>query len=248
MNHQDATVWSEKFWSLVGRKEPFPRSLESSVAWALPLAIVKLPHLELFQLKGWFLRKGVRLRVSGSDRPVRACLLARAGRGMVVLDGSDPEDERRLSLAHEVSHFLVDYLHPRQTAIDLLGERGREVLDGLRLPTLEERLVGVLRGVELGVYTHLMERTGTGDVCRPEILEAEDRADRIALELLAPQQTVLKRLSATGIGWRDEKAPPAAAKILEQEFGLPTTTARRYGRALVLARRSARTFREWLGT
>jgi hypothetical protein len=102
--------------------------------------------------------------------------------------------------------------------------------------------------VELGVYTHLIERTEAGDVCRPEILEAEDRADRVALELLAPRQAVLKRLSVTGIGWRDEEAPPAAAKILEQEFGLPATTAKRYGRAIVLARRSARTFQEWLGT
>jgi hypothetical protein len=247
VKHEDATVWAEKFWLLVGRTEPFPRSLESAVAWALPLAIVKLPHLGLSELRTWLERRGVELHVGGPDRLVRACLLAKAGRGMVVLDGSDPEDERRLSLAHEVAHFLVDYLHPRQIALDLLGPRGCEVLDGLRPPSLEERLMGVLRGVELGVYTHLMERTGAGEVDRLDVLDAEDRADCIALELLAPRRTVLSRLKAKGISWREEDGPPAAMRILVDEFGLPPTTARAYGRALVLARRSERSFREWLG-
>jgi hypothetical protein len=211
------------------------------------LGIIKLPRLGLSEVRSWLLRKGVRLRAGGSDRPLRACLLAKAGRGLVILDGSDPEDERRVSLAHEVSHFLADYRQPRQKAIEVLGEAGREVLDGLRLPTLEERLTGALRGVELGVYTHLMERTAAGDVNRREVLEAEDRADRIALELLAPRQTVLERLETRGIRWRENTALRAATGILVGDFGLPPVIAEQYGRSLVLSRRSMRGFREWLG-
>jgi hypothetical protein len=242
----EATIWAERFWRLVGRVEPFPRSLESSVAWALPLTIVKLPHLGLAELRTFLSRKGVRLRVSGPDRALKACLLARAGRGLVVLDGTDPGNEQRVSLAHEVSHFLVDYLHPRQVALGVLGETGHEVLDGLRLPTLQERLTGMLRGVELGVYTHLMERSSVGEVNRLEVLKAEDRADRIALELLAPRQTVLRRLDGGEIGRPDDTALRAATKTLEKDFGLPSEIAEQYGRRLVLGRRSTRSFRKWL--
>ncbi|MCI0410470.1 MAG: hypothetical protein L0191_18235 [Acidobacteria bacterium] len=248
MTDQEAARWAQRFWRLVGRTEPFPRSLESSVAWALPLAVVKLPHLGLSELRSWLSRKGIRLHMDGPDRPLRACLLARAERGLVVLEGSDPEDERRLSLAHEISHFLADYSHPRQKALEALGEAGREVLDGLRLPTLEERLTGILRGVEVGVYTHLMERSAVGEVNRLDVLAAEDRADRIALELLAPRQTVLERLEARKIRWRERSAVTAATEILVEEFGLPVTVAQEYGRSLVLRRRSTRSFREWLGT
>ena len=247
MTDQEAARWAQRFWRLVGRTEPFPRSLESSVAWALPLAIVKLPHLGLSELRSWLSRKGIRLHMGGPDRPLRACLLARAGRGLVVLEGSDPEEERRVSLAHEASHFLVDYVYPRQKALEALGEPGREVLDGLRLPTLEERLTGVLRGVEVGVYTHLMERSAVGEVNRLEVLAAEDRADRIALELLAPWQTVLERLEAKSIRWREHSAATAATEVLVEEFGLPLAIAQEYGRSLVLSRRSTRGFREWLG-
>jgi len=166
----------------------------------------------------------------------------------VILDGSDPEDERRVSLAHECSHFLVDYLHPRQKALEVLGEAGREVLDGLRSPTLEERLAGVLRGVGLGVYTHLMERSGEGEVNRLEVLDAEDRAEGIALELLAPRRAVLERLEARRIRWREDEAVGAATETLVGEFGLPPSIAREYAGSLVLSRRSTRNFREWLGT
>lgn len=247
MTDQEAAGWAKRFWCLVGRTEAFPRSLESSVAWALPLAIVKLPHLRLSELQSWLSRKGIRLHTGRADRPLRACLLARAGRGLVVLEGSDPEDERRVSLAHEASHFLVDYVHPRQKALEALGEAGREVLDGLRLPTLEERLTGVLRGVEVGVYAHLMERSAVGEVNRLEVLAAEDRADRIALELLAPRQTVLERLEATRIRWGEHSAVTAATEILVEEFGLPEAIAQEYGRSLVWSHRSTRSFREWLG-
>lgn len=248
MTDQEATRWAQKFWRLAGRKEPFPRSLESSVAWALPLAIVKLPRLGLSALRNWLSRKGIRLHMGGLDRPLRACLLARGGRGLVVLEESDPEDERRLSLAHEISHFLVDYVHPRHKVLEALGETGREALDGLRPPTLEERLTGVLRGVEVGVYTHLMERSAAGEVNRLEVLAAEDRAGRIALELLAPRQSVLARLEARAIRWREYSAVPAATEVLVEEFGLPQAIAQEYGRSLVLSRRSTRSFREWLGT
>ena len=246
-DEQEAAWWAESFWRLVGREEAFPRSLESSVALALPLAVVKLPNLGLAELRGWLSTRGIRVHMRGPDRRLRACLLAKAGRGLLVVEGSDPEDERRVSVAHEVAHFLVDYLHPRQRALQALGEAGREVLDGFRAPTLEERLTGVLRGVEVAVYAHLMERSATGEVNRLEILAAEDRADRVALEMLAPRQIVLDRLEARKIRWREDSAVETAMNLLTAEFGIPLAVAQGYGRALVLSRRTGRTFREWLG-
>ncbi len=247
MSDINAAEWAASFWRRAGGPQSFPRSLETAVAWALPLAVVKLPRLGLRELREWLAERGIPFRVDATDRRLRACVLARAGRGVVFLDGTDSEDELRLSLAHEVSHFVCDYLEPRRRAIAVLGLAAKEVLDGLRAPTAAERLTGLFGDIQLSGYTRLMERSADGDVARLDILDAEDRADRLALELLAPRATVLAWLEAQGVQWREPSAVQVAGDLLRREFGLPSSTATQYGRMLVMSQRPARSFREWLG-
>lgn len=247
MSDIDAAEWAANFWRRAGGPEPFPRSLECAVAWALPLAVVRLPRLGLRELREWLAERGISFRLNATDRRLRACVLARAGRGVVFVDGTDSEDELRLSLAHEVSHFVCDYLEPRMRAIAVLGAAAREILDGVRAPTPAERITGLFGGIALGGYTRLMERSSDGDITRLDILESEDRADRLALELLAPRTTVLARLETRGVRWRDPSAVDLAGDLLRREFGLPNSAATQYGRMLVMSQRPARSFREWLG-
>ncbi len=247
MTNETATAWAEHFWARAGRSEPFPRDLETTVSWALPVAIVKLPRLTLGQTRVWMTSRGVCPPVATADRPLRACLVARAGRGMVLLEGSDPADERRMSLAHEVAHFLLDYLGPREKALKALGEGARGLLDGVRAPTPEERLAGVLADLNLGTYTHLIERSGAGAVDHMAVIESEDRADRLALELLAPRQAVLARLAGQ-LPTREASgaAVEAAQRVLIRDFGLPLVPARRYAE-VVVAGVGPRSIRDWIG-
>ncbi|MFY9822776.1 MAG: ImmA/IrrE family metallo-endopeptidase [Thermoanaerobaculia bacterium] len=246
MNDREAVTWAEKFWRLAGQNEPFPRSLEASIPWALPLVLVKLPRLGLLDVRLWLEQRGIPLQCSACDRALEACLVARGGHGLIFLDGADPPDVQRFALAHEIAHFLIDYLGQRQRALERLGERILAVLDGCRPATKEERLSGVLRGVALGTFTHLMDRSAAGDVERLEVLAAEDRADRVALELLAPHRVVVDRLKALGVRWRDPSAVLTVEEFLVQEFGLPVATARSYGRLLIMSRRSPCSFQEWM--
>lgn len=246
MTDREIAQHAEKFWRRAGFTEPFPRSLESAVAWALPVTVVKLPRLELSNLNQWLAQRQVFLPFTITIRCLRACLVARAGRGVVFLDGSDPDEEQRFSLAHEIAHFMLDYLLPRQRALAVFGKEGRPVLDGIRPPTPEERLESILQGVEVGTFTHMMDRSATGDVQQIRVLEAEDRADRLALELLVPREAILGRLQDKGILWKEPSAFALASEMLKQTFGLPEAVAEDYGRMLVIARRPARSFREWL--
>ena len=243
MTEQQIVALAERFWRTAGQVEPFPRSLETAVPWALPLAIVKLPRLGMVELRCWLARRGITVSCRLPNRGLRGALLARAGRGFVFLDGSDPDEERRFSLAHEVAHFVKDHLHPREQALAAFGESIREVLDGLRPPAPEERLTAVFRGLELGVYAHWMERTAEGTIGRARILEAEDDADRLALELLAPAGVVNARLTALS----EPPGSAAVTRLLITEFGLPSTPARSYGAWLFARRQASRSFREWLG-
>lgn len=246
MKSDKVEVRAADFWRRAGHTEPFPRSLEATVSWALPLAIIKLPRLSLGKIHRWLVERQVEFECQSQDRDLRACLLARAGCGMVFVDGSDPADERRLSLAHEVAHFLFDYLEPRRRAVEALGQQILPVLDGDREPSIAERVDGALRGVAMGTFEHLMDRTASGNVTRMGSLESEDRADQLALELLAPRRIVVGRLEAGGIAWQQPSAFVTAETLLVTEFGLPESAAKGYGRSLVLSCRGPRSFNDWL--
>jgi Zn-dependent peptidase ImmA (M78 family) len=231
-------LWAQevagRFWRDAGGPPPhFPRDLRTAVAWALPLAVIDLPRLRVGAIDDWLTRRRLNWRVAGPDRAVRACLIARDGGGLIFLDGADPEDDRRYSLAHEVAHFLIEIALPRERALARLGEGIRPVLDGERPPTAAERADALLAHVALGRTLHLLERSPLGMPDRPEVGTAEQRADTLALELLAPADRVQAHLR-----------PPldllTAARTLRADFGLPTPVAAAYARRLFpqAARRS----------
>jgi hypothetical protein len=176
---------------------------------------------------------------------VRACLVAGGGSGVVFLDGADPLDELRFSLGHETAHFILDHYLPRARAVALLGDSILEVLDGRRGARTDERLSAVLGGVELGAYMHLLDRSADGDVTHGRAVSAEDRADRLALELLAPRSSVAAAVRRTRAGgWHNKDMIQTA---LTEQFGLPIDVAARYAVYLARGDRTSTSFREWLG-
>jgi hypothetical protein len=217
------------------------------VLWALPLAVLKLPRLNVSDVEAWLERRGIPFRLSCASRRLRGCLIAHAGRGAVLLDGTDPPDELRFSLAHEAAHFVLDYLEPRRRAVGQLGEGVLEVVDGLRPPTVDERVAGLLSGTTIGVHTHLMARGPDGDLGCGHIAGAEHRADQLALELLVPAAELHRRLRNTRRPAGFEAAVQTAIDVLIEEFGLPPAVADRYGRHLARKRYGGPSFREWMG-
>lgn len=221
----------ERFWRQCGETEPFPRSLERAVSLALPLTLVKLPHLKLHGIESWLEYRGASFRFNCRSRAVRGCIIAYGGQGFVFVDGSDPDDERRFTVAHEVGHFLIDYLLMRETALLRFGQKIIEVLDDLRLPSVTERVHALLVGTSLGVYTDLMERDEAGALSRSEVWEVEDRADRVALALLAPPEEVLSEAGTFAASFEQREA--SMISVLRGRFGLPRSVAIPYSRSLL---------------
>ena len=144
---------------------------------------------------------------------------------MAFIDGSTDEAEQRLSIAHELAHFLRDYWIVRQRTLNRLGPAVRRVLDGEDAATSSELLHALLRNVALGVHVHLMERDEYGEPRTPAIAQAEKDADRLAYELLAPVEHVARngRLSSKS----------ELANRLQDFYGLPALHASRYAGILV---------------
>jgi hypothetical protein len=219
-----AAELARAFWTKARKPEPFPRNLCRSIARAVPLSVVLLPKLSVRTALDWLENCGLVCELPGEDRPLRACLVARRGHGVALIDGSDGDAELRFSVGHELAHFLRDYWSLRSRVFKRLGANALQVLDGDRPPTAREQFHALLRNVPLGFHSHLMERDKNGNPLTSSIARAESDADRLAYELLAPAEHVLA-------------APPhskqALVRRLREFYGLPGTQASLYAGMLM---------------
>ena len=220
--------------------------MEKPIAWGLPLTIAKIPRLSLHSAINWLINRNINIDLLKPDRRLCALLIAKYGHGVIFIDAIDPDDQIRFSLAHEVAHFLMDYIEPREIALKKIGGQIQEVLDGKRSPTSEERFTGILRGVELNWYSHFLDRNFNGDVGFHRILNSEDRADLLAIELLAPIDSILLALKKEGIDLSKQGATKKIISILVNTYGLPIFVAKYYSRFLSIRKKSRQSFKQWL--
>lgn len=233
------------FWTQIGTNPPFPRSLELIVSHALPLNCVRLAQLSIDRIEQWFLQRQVPFRFLCQNRQLCGCIVAGRGNGFLFIDQNDAEDERRFTIAHEISHFILDYLYPRQIAIKSLGSSIRPVLDGERSPTSSEAIDAILGGIKLGIYFNMMPRSMQGGIDDSSILRSENNADRLAFELLAPAEHVLNQSTVSRVKSSFERTR-IISSLLITEYGLPKQLAFRYS-AFLSRRYPQQSTAEWLG-
>ena len=238
---------AELFWESAPHiKDQFPRDIESALAWATPLFIVRVPSLWVHDVEIYLQQRRLPTLSGAVDRPLHGCVFAVRGKGLVVVDGTDEPHELRFTIAHEVAHFLLDYQTPRLLALEKLGQRIEAVLDGQRPPTQEERVDGLLVNVSVGLYAHFMHRDDAG-FGGDKILEVESQADRLAFELVAPESEVL-RVLPRGFADRTYRQRLATLRrLLMRRYGLPSEMAQKYATTICRSRFGGMSVREWLG-
>jgi IrrE N-terminal-like domain len=219
MIHPSPETLAGEFWDGTGIHNTFPRKIEQAIAFKLPLALVGLSPLTMGAIGHWLQQRDSAIRLPDDRRDLCGCLVAFGGRGFIFVCDADSPEEQRLTMAHETAHFLVDYLRPRRQVLDELGEGITEVLDGIRPATPAERAAAILSRLHLGPHIHVLPRQGRDQDSDVAVAHAEDRADRLALELVAPQARVRAVLDA--LSARQALTAEAARATLATHFGLP---------------------------
>ncbi len=190
---------ARRFWADVGGWA-HPADLRAAIdRKGLMLRVDGVAGLSTDRVRDYLARRGISIPRGSTDRPLRGCLMAGEGDGWIFVDADDADDERRFSLAHELAHYLRHHLEQRGHSKGTTG-----------------RLRAALRGVRLVEYLHLMER-GAGFVS-PDVRDAEEEADWLAVELLAPEEELSARLSPNA-------GRVEIADVLRQTFGLPESVA-----------------------
>ena len=215
-----------RFWNQCEELRDYPRDLSVTAPLALPIAITIVSSLTLASIEKWLSLRGAAFSFKCRSRSVRGCLIANAGRGIIFVDASDPEDERRFTIAHEIGHFLVDYLLIRDAAIQRFGYSILEVIDGRRAPNTHERFSAIISHTPIRIYTNLMERDHLDSNQDNGIWEIEDRADQVALALLAPSEDVLTLAGPLAKLFTERYEH--TKHILRSAFGLPEAVAGTY--------------------
>lgn len=227
-------LWLEETVEECGFTAPsrFPRNLSADIPTRLSVKVVALPHLTPQAVRDWLLRRGIRQPVEGDASDFHGCMVARAGHGFLFVDTSEGNAEQRFTIAHELSHFILDQWLPRQRALRVFGDQILPVLDGLREPTPDEAMTALFEKLSLGPPVNLMARDASGHYARRAVMDSEWRADLLALELLAPAKLVVPLVM-------DIPAEEATG-LLFFRYGLPREMANTYVQELRRRQRTPR--------
>lgn len=209
-----SVIIASEFWEQVGNPGPYPRNLERAIALTVPVVVVGLANVTVASVRGWLTANRVSVFVPPCPGDMAGCLVAHQGGAVIFVCASDPDDERRVTVAHELAHFLRHYLLPREDAVRALGPAVIPVLDGHRKPTFAERTQAVLAAVRLGAHIHLLPRPDR----ETAVAIVEGEADELALELIAPRTALLAHLDTLD---KVDRSPEVRRVALARHFGVP---------------------------
>ena len=235
---------AQEFWALTGGAPTYPCDIQTAITLTLPLEVYAVPGLRVSDVLAWTRRVHLAHYMRGRNRRLHGCLMAYRGKGTIFMDAQDLDNEQRFTLAHELAHFLLDYQAPRRRAVAILGPSILPVLDDDRPPTPAERLHAVLSSVPLGVLSHVMERPDDG-LPTSVVIDIEDRANRLALELLAPAFPLQEMMSLATAPRGFSTRLAFLTQHLIVQYRLPGTSADSYAR-YVLGQLGEPNFRDWL--
>lgn len=220
---------ADAMWGRLDAPPNFPRDPTRLARYGFRVRLMGVPALRLSVVAERLRSRDFPCPPAEPDRELRGCLVHFNETTFLFFDSRDDAAEQRYTIAHELAHLWLEILEQRERVRRRLGEPTLEVLDGVRPPTGPERFQAILAGVTLQLQHHLLERDQELGVQDGGVLLAEERADRLALELLAPADEARRRLPADG-AW-DQWVPEATAR-LETAFGLPRPIAKAYARRL----------------
>lgn len=226
--HSNIETAAKHFWGELGEPEKYPCDIQRAISLTKNVIVVSIPGLSMAQIQNWFHQRAFNFSLPEFDKPLHGFLLTNRETGFVFINGADDEKDRRYTLAHEIGHFILDYEQPRQLAVKKFGSSILEVLDGLRLPTVEERLQGLVANQNLTSFTHLLDEESISGMARLQVWGVETRADQLALELLAPARHVRQQLYRLNIPVQSADYKFVLTGMLCDYYGLPTTISKSY--------------------
>ena len=223
----EVAFWSDWFWRRAGGRPGAPVDIGYAVTCALEVGIRPIAGLTTSTAIDHLRRVGFTPSDSVADeRELHGCIAIGPRGGLILVEMCDGDAQRRFTIAHEVSHYILEVHRHHQRAEQRMGSRYVGVLYGSREATSTERIDAWLNNARSAPITHFMDRASDGGYVCGRSLEAECHADDLAIELLAPRAEMVRIVrDCQKLPFRD--LTDAVRRIAERRFGLPDSIAER---------------------
>jgi Zn-dependent peptidase ImmA (M78 family) len=225
----------------------YPLQLES-ILWMHRLEVIQIPNLDVNGVYTWLNKQNAIIpnSVRGQSRAIFGCLVAYGGAGYIFVDSNANGSEKLFTIGHEIGHFIRDYLFPRKKAFTVFGKSIEDVLNGVREPTAEERVRGILSNVNVNFYTDLLLRDENNQIVNDDTNVSEIMADAIALELIAPHRMVLEKSKVISNRHLRQYIETETLRSLIEYFNLPEKIAYIYSMRIAQYFQKQETVKDWL--
>ncbi len=235
MSERDASMeyWANWFWKRAGGRCGCPANIRYAVMCALEVYVEEVSGLTTSTASrisaGAY---GIRDAMGSVERELHGCIVVNQRGAVILVEENDDEAQKRFTIAHEAAHYILEVKRHHDRAADRMGHEFASVLYGLRKATPTERIDAWLRDTRADALLHFMDRTPAGAHGCARTMEAECRADDLAIEVLAPRSELSRALLTFGrMGFSELLR--AAARVAEERFGLPETIASSYASRIV---------------
>lgn len=220
------------FWNKFEKSHQSTLGIIDAINIAFPVDFVILPNLTLGSVQTWLQNRNVYMTFDANDRILHGLIVVHQSNGLIFLDENDSRSDREYTAAHEISHYLLDYKIPRERIMEKMGSSIMEVLDGKRDATSTERIDALLNSINVRAFSHLLEKDGDGSFVSSEVFDAENDADALALELLAPSSKIIAKVKSTTSTASFHSFQDCSLQILREEYFLPEQIAKEYSKRL----------------
>ncbi len=221
--------WSDWFWKRAGGRFDYPADIAYAVTCALDVYVDEVAGLTPVSAAAHVGRKGLWLLDGVDERSLHGCVIVGRSGAAILVEKSDDEAEKRFTIAHEVSHYILEVKRRHERAADRMGREFADTLYGLREATPTERIDAWLNNTRSEAFAHFMDRADTGGYGCARTQEAECLADDLALEILAPHSELTAAVSSMEFS----ESLKVARRVSERRFGLPEGIAERYASRIV---------------
>jgi IrrE N-terminal-like domain len=238
---------AREFWSTADQVHRLNFDILSAVNASLIIDLIPVQQLSLGNIETWLAARTITIDLHVNDRSLHGALLIKDGSVFMFVDATGDEVQQRFTIAHEVSHFLLDYQLPKERAILALGKEIEDVLNGTSAPTTAQLVLSVIKGINIDPYTFLIEKTGNGSFISWSNFNSENEADYLALELLAPRIMVINDTVSSAKRLTYSQFTRKSHEILMKKYRIPSEVAHQYATELAYSVTNGPSFLDKLG-
>ncbi len=238
---------AREFWSTINPEYRDNFDILGAVEASLTINLIKIQDLGLRKIEDWSKARNISVKIDANDRNVHGILFITDGTVLMFVEEEGDEIQQRFTIAHEVSHFLLDYKIPRERALLEFGTEIEEVLNGNLEATHSQLVTSMIKGINLEPYSFLIEKTGNGSFLSWSNFNAENEADYLALELLAPRAKIINETVSSARRLTYSQFTKKSQEILIDKYRIPSEVARQYASELAYSITNGPSFLDKLG-